>query len=619
MSRRLLIGFTVAALSSAAAAPLGAQQISGTVRESDGGRPIAGGFISLLNSEGDAVEVDFTAAGGIFSFRAPGPGRYRIRVERIGYANWVTEPYDVTAGQPLTVTVEVPPEPIRLGDLRVEVTASCLDDPSEGAALATVWEEARKALETAVWAEGRGELTFTLREYERTLDPRHLTTLEAQSRTRRHVRLPPFRSLPARQLATAGYALVDPDSAVFYAPDATVLLSSEFRDTQCFGLERAEVDGEPMLGITFRPRRGRGVIDIEGTLWLDEESAELRRAQIRYHNVPLPRNARRRHIGANLTFDRLPDGPFYVRDWWVRFPIGSRTARFRAGLSARPDPVLVAYRQVGGTVTDAFAGGVSFEVGEGAVAGVLRDSVSGEPLAGAEIVVRDWDDAAAFLPRPEAADVPFSAVTDEAGGFHVAGLPDGVYALGVDHPMLRAAGVRLNETRVVVEDRTSDPLELWTPSADALFARVCPRSSPYGSTGAVAGFARDADTGLPAPDIEVEVVWRVRRLQGTARSAFVSEQSQYAVGVSDARGRFAICGVPLGEPVFLRPKGHEEVVELELTTRIAWRDLLVPSPADGPAAGPLPSVRSPDRQSVGGRRDFRSPDRQSVGGRRDFR
>lgn len=557
------------------AAPVAAQTINGTVRETDGGPLISGGFVSLLDASDEAVQADFTAADGVFSLRAPGPGTYRIRVERIGYADWVTESYELTRGQRLAVSVEIPPRPVRLGDLRVEVTGSCLDDPSQGAELATVWEEARKALETAVWAEGRGELTFTLQEYQRTLDPRHLTTLEVESRTRRHVRLPPFRSLPASRLVTSGYAFVGADSAVFHAPDATVLLSPEFRDTQCFGLERGEVDDEPMLGITFRPRQRRRVIDIEGTLWLDEESAELRRVQIRYRNVPLPRNARRQHIGADLTFDRLPDGPFYVRDWWVRFPIGSRSSRFRAGLSGRPDPVLVAYHQTGGTVTDAFAGGVSFEVGDGAVTGVLRDSVSGEPLAGAEIVVRDWDDAAAFMPRPAAVDVPFSAVTDEAGGFHVAGLPDGVYALGVDHPKLQAAGVRLNETRVVVEDRTSDPLELWTPSSDALFARACPRASPHGSTGAVVGFARNADTGLPVADIEVEIVWRVRRLQGTARTAVVSEQSEYAGGVSDERGRFAICGVPLGERVVLRPRGVDEGVELELETRLAWHDVRV--------------------------------------------
>lgn len=559
-----------------AAAPLAAQTISGFVRETDGGPLISGGFVSLLNAADEAVEADFTAADGAFSLRAPGPGAYRIQVERIGYANWVTEAYELAAGQRLTVTVEIPPRPVRLGELRVEVAGACLDDPSRGAELATVWEEVRKALETAVWAEDRGELTFTLTEYERTLDPRSLATLDSESRTRRHVRLPPFRSLPASRLAASGYAVVSQDSSVFYAPDATVFLSPEFRDTHCFGLRRDEVDDERMLGITFRPRSGRDVVEIEGTLWLDEASAELRRAQIRYRNVPLPRGARRSRVGADLTFDRLPDGPFYVRDWWIRFPVGVLLRRLgRAGLSTPPQPELAAYRQVGGTVGDAFVGGVSFGLGAGVVAGVVRDSVDDEPLAGADVVIRDWDDAAAFLPRPDAANAPFSAVTDGSGAFRVGGLPDGIYAVGVDHPKLSATGVRLNETRVIVADRTSDPLELWTPSGNALFARVCPGSSPLGSTGAVVGFVRHAATGLPVPEVEVEVVWRVRRLQGTARSLFVSERSEYAGGASDERGRFAICGVPLGEPAILRLRGAAKGTELELVTRLAWRDVFV--------------------------------------------
>lgn len=558
------------------AAPVAAQTISGTVRETDGGPLISGGFVSLLDASDEAVQADFTAADGVFSLRAPGPGPYRIRVERIGYADWITESYELSQGQRLTVTVEIPPRPVRLGDLRVAVTSSCLDDPSQGAELATVWEEARKALETAVWAEDRGEVTFTLTEYERTLEPGSLATLESSTRTRRHVRLPPFRSLPASRLEDSGYAILTRDSSTFYAPDAAVLLSEQFRDTHCFGLRRDLVGDERMLGITFRPQSGRDVVDIEGTLWLAEESAALRRVQVRYRNVPLPRGARRSLVAADLTFDRLPDGPFYVRDWWIRFPVGGRSRLLgRTGLSEPRQAVLVAYRQVGGTVSDAFVGGVSFEVGEGVVAGVVRDSASGEPLSGAEVAFRDWDDAAAFLPRPAAENAPFSAITDEHGAFQVGGLPDGTWAVGVDHPKLRAAGVQLNESRVVVDDRTSDPLELWTPSNDVLFARVCPRSSPYGSTGAVAGFARDVDTGMPVPDIEVEVVWRVRRLQGTVRSAIVSEQSEYAGGMSDERGRFAICGVPLGERVLLRPRGVDEGVELELVTRVAWRDVLV--------------------------------------------
>ena len=594
--RHVRAAASVAALAATLVLPsaAAAQRISGTVREADAGRLIAGGFVSLLNQAGEAVQADFTAADGVFSFATPSAGEYRIRVERIGYANWVTEPYVLAAGQILSITVEVPRLPVRLGDLRVEVTGSCLDDPRQGAALATVWEEARKALETAVWAEDRGELTFTLTEYERTLDPGSLVTLESRTRMRRNVPLPPFRSLPARQLATEGYAVVDRDSSVFYAPDATVLLSEQFRDTHCFGLRREEGEGEARLGITFRPQGRSNVIGIEGTLWLDEESAALRDVELRYRNVPLPRGAERRRIGAHLVFDRLPDGPFYVRDWWIRFPIGGRPMRpARTGLSVEPGLVLMAYRQTGGRVGDAFAGGRTFGATDGVVAGVLRDSVSGGPLAGADIVLRDWDAAAAFLPRPPAAEAPFSAVTDDAGTFRVAGLPDGVYAVGVDHPTLRAARVRLNETRVVVEDRTSDALELWSPSEETIFARACPGSTAYGSTGAVLGVARDPVTGLPVPGVDIEVVWRVRDTRFVGREVMQNDRLEAAGDVSGEHGEFVICRVPLGEPAVLRQKGAEEGAELELVTRVTWRDVRAdPRPPDPPSSEAAPSDRA---------------------------
>ena len=580
----------VLALPSAAAA----QRISGTVREADGGRLISGGFVSLLDQSGVAVEADFTAAAGAFSFRAPGPGEYRIRVERIGYADWVTEPYAVAAGQALAITVDVPREPVRLGDLRVEVTGACLDDPRQGEALATVWEEARKALETAVWAEDRGELTFTLTEFERTIDPRSLVTLGSETRTRHNVRPPPFRSLPARQLVTQGYAVVDRDSSVFHAPDATVLLSEEFRDAHCFGLQRDEVEGEARLGITFRPSGGSNVIGIEGTLWLDEASAALREVELRYRNVPLPRGTDRRRVGANLFFDRVPDGPFYVRDWWIRFPIRGRSLRpVFAGLTGDPPPVLVAYRQTGGSVVEAFAGGRWFGNGEGVVTGVLRDSISGEPLPGADIVLRDWDDAVALNPRPEAAEAPFSAVTDDAGAFRVTGLPDGVYALGVGHPRLRTAGVRPDERRVVVDDRRSEALELWTPSAETVFTRTCPDLPSYGSRGAVVGVARDPDTGLPVPGVAVEALWRIWTIRLVGGTVDVTERTDSSSDVSGEEGEFVLCRIPLGEPALLRQAGADVGVELELLTRVAWQDVQVDStlPAESPEETSTPTIQ----------------------------
>ena len=203
--------------------------------------------------------------------------------------------------------------------------------------------------------------------------------------------------------------------------------------------------------------------------------------------------------------------------------------------------------------------------------------------------------AGGFAAAQETTGAIRGTVTDDAGTFRVAGLPDGVYAVGVDHPTLRAARVRLNETRVVVEDRTSDALELWSPSEETIFARACPGSTAYGSTGAVLGVARDPVTGLPVPGVDIEVVWRVRDTR------FVE-----AVGdVSGEHGEFVICRVPLGEPAVLRQKGAEEGAELELVTRVTWRDVHAdPRPPDPPsneAAPSDPAVRTEQEEKRRGR------------------
>ena len=156
------------------------------------------------------------------------------------------------------------------------MVSSCLDDPTQGAELAAVWEEARKALQTAVWAEDQEELTFSLTEYDRTLESSSLAIRDVETRNRLRVQLPPFEGLPIDKLVRSGYANVNEDSSTFHAPDAKALLSPEFRNTHCFGLRREELDGTRVIGITFIPRGTRPVIEIEGTLWIEEETAGRR-------------------------------------------------------------------------------------------------------------------------------------------------------------------------------------------------------------------------------------------------------------------------------------------------------------------------------------------------------
>lgn len=541
------------------AAPAAGQTIGGTVRESDGGLPIPGAFISLLDHSGAAVRSGFTSASGAFSLTPPVPGWHRLRVERIGYETWTTEPYDVAAEDMIHVTVEVPPRPVRLRDLHVEVSAACVDDPTQGAALATAWEELRKALETAVWAEGRGDLRFTLIRWERVLERRSLAVREATSRMYRMRPLPPFESVPARRLMRSGFVIPVADSSEFHAPDATVLLSPEFRAAHCFGVRRATIGGVRKLGIEFRPRERRMMVQIEGTLWLNEESAELDRVELSYLNLPVTRRVDRSLIGAEIVFDRLPDGPFYVREWWIRFP-------------AYEDGSFTGYRHGGGSVRRATGGGESWRMGQGVATGIVRDGVSRRPLAGAGIILRPWEEADAFAPLPDPAETPFSTTSDDEGRFLVGGLPDGVYALSVSHPRLWTTAVRTNETRVVVEALNVAEIEVWTPSAETLYERICPGSFAEEGEGAVVGATRDAATGEAVPRVEVEASWSVPLGRSAVRGVYESVRS-------DAEGRFAICAVPLDGPVQLRASGSADAVRFDPDNHVIWRDIPVaPSP-----------------------------------------
>lgn len=55
--------------------------------DADGDTAIGGTMMTPLDRDGGAVERTLTnTATGLFELRAPGPGEYRVRAERIGYA-----------------------------------------------------------------------------------------------------------------------------------------------------------------------------------------------------------------------------------------------------------------------------------------------------------------------------------------------------------------------------------------------------------------------------------------------------------------------------------------------------------------------------------------------------
>jgi hypothetical protein len=299
-----------------AGSPLAAQVLTGVLLETDTRAPIEGALVSLLTDD-RRVALSFTDARGAFALRAPRPGRYRVRAERIGFDTETSAEVEIPAVGRGGFEFLIATRAVHLDAIEVTGDARCgrRDDGSE---VARVWDEARKALDAVALTESAGMVRLAVVSWKRDID----AATGAPSNERRQVRSArsriPLRSLPPDDLADAGYVRSDETGIDWYAPDAEVLLSDSFQATHCFSL-REDADQPSRIGLAFRPLRPTGAPDIEGTMWLDRESAEIRELDYRY--ARLPWRVWDQSIGGRVSFQRLGGGPWIVSDWHVRMPI----------------------------------------------------------------------------------------------------------------------------------------------------------------------------------------------------------------------------------------------------------------------------------------------------------
>ncbi|MCK5489899.1 MAG: hypothetical protein KAI98_07915, partial [Gemmatimonadetes bacterium] len=151
----------------------------------------------------------------------------------------------------------------------------------------------------------------------------------------------PWRSVPITELEEHGYAREAEEGTYFYGPDGEVLLSDQFLDSHCFRYRTG--DDDIVVGLAFEPvRQVDDRVDVDGVLWLNRETSQLRTLEFRYTGIERPT-----HLGTGpgpygqMEFDQLPDGGWIVRDWWIRTPTGSRQ---------RGVQTYVTYAQQGGRV-----------------------------------------------------------------------------------------------------------------------------------------------------------------------------------------------------------------------------------------------------------------------------
>jgi hypothetical protein len=338
-SIRLLLALAAVFLSVSSAA---AQAVRGVVVEGDDSQPVEGMVVSLHPSGGGAaLSGGLTNAEGRFVVRAPGPGRYMVRAERVGYRR-VEVDVEVVDSEPAEVRLATGVEAFVLPPMQVTSDSRCVVRPGAGLQAYDLWEQAAVALRATALAQDRELVEYTVRTY---------TSEVAGMRTRRRRDDPrrvtgnPFQTLSPGALAKRGYMAQDASSVSYFGPDAAVLLSDEFMDTHCLSVQRT--GGERgHIGVAFEPVEGRNVVDIRGTLWLDARTGELR--HVDYVYTELPGSPHGSSSGGRIEFQRQRSGAWVVRRWSIRT---SQVQQERARASGELQ-IAVDIREAGGEVTD---------------------------------------------------------------------------------------------------------------------------------------------------------------------------------------------------------------------------------------------------------------------------
>lgn len=561
----------------AASAPLraAAQPVIGAVVEEGTGTPVTGAMVILYDSTGTQVDRVLSNPVGRFLVLAENSGPHHITVERIGYANWTTDPFRPGAGELLTI--EVPVEAIPLAGLDVSGGRRCEVRPEEGMATARVWEEVRKALAAEEYTRQASLYSYTLARFERTLDRDakevlHEDTVMAEDLTAA------FQSLPADYLASRGFVQAEDSTTAYFAPDAGALISDPFLDTHCFGLREGE---EGRIGLIFRPLEGREVPEIGGVLWVNAATSELERLEFVYLNLIRSREVG--EPGGEVAFTRLPDGAWIVREWRIRMPHLAEARRGRIWRSA--------YREEGG-VTWAIKdvhGRTILHAGSATISGV----VTGPPGTGPP-------------PEPvvvELVGTSLRAMTEEDGSFLLSGLDEGRHVLRVQHPLLSKWGIAPPD-EVVADGRLGEVthVRLRTPSVPYALAASCGGEPRPGGTVAFMGRITTG-AGAPRPEMRVEARWprawgyspasiaAPRGPEGTPDLAWTTGRDgafARAGTTTDRRGLFMLCDVPGGSRlrVSVRAPGAENEPVLKETffmppgTPTLVHSVVIPAPGE---------------------------------------
>jgi len=322
MNRILLAAVLMVVALLSAAVRVDAQTLRGQVVEDGTDTAIAGALVLLISPEGEEEASAVSGGTGAYVIRAPAPGEWSLRVERIGFASSTAGPFRLAAGADRTVPLMVSSVPVALPAITVEgeKSGTCRLDPNEGETVWRLWDEARKALQVSEIVQG--QIVFETEVMERLVDPFDTTIGGEHTDFVTTAGRRPFRVPSPEDLQQRGFVRDSAEGRLaFYGPDATVLLSDTFQESHCFHAVRG-ADG--LVGLAFEPAQAPLKADIRGTLWLDGATSELRTIDFEYAGL-----RQRGDLGIGpeaaglVVYDQIENGGWIVRQWRIRIPIDS--------------------------------------------------------------------------------------------------------------------------------------------------------------------------------------------------------------------------------------------------------------------------------------------------------
>lgn len=541
LSHRLLV---MGVLFLAGAGPASAQELRFQFRDELSRAPVVGALVGLVRNH-ERLDRRLTDAVGRVVLGAPGPGTWRLRVDRIGFEPWESEPFELGPGRSLAREWLIPSLRRDLPTIVVVGESACGPRLNGGSAVAALWAEIRLALEASEVTLRQGNTPLQVREFAR--ERSESLRVEREWITRAAVEAgQPFRSVPPAALAREGFVLQRGGRATFHGPDATLLLSDDFLETHCFET-RPGADGQ--VGLAFTPVPDRALPDIEGTLWLDRATSELRTLEFTYVNLPPPLNVS--GTGGEVQYARLVDGGWIIREWHIRMP---RLARVQADTLGRQH-ILVrpqGYLDRGGRAE--VADNPAEVITHATVLGQVTDSTTGTGLPGVVVELRG-----------EAGELE-SAETDSAGEFRFETRRAGDHLLVARHGKLGLAG-RSARRAVLLSIGDTTRVEFGVVSLATLVRRACGNAGRRaGVVGIVLG-----DREVPVLGLSVRAAWRDPRRAREARGRLMPD------------GLFGLCDLPPDTPIHVQVHVRQRVlaeVQVELEPReFRWVELHVPDGA----------------------------------------